>query len=93
VYNDIKLPGGTFNSHIIRQRVGLSFSPTLFTNTYIQYNDAAELLSLNLRFNWLYRPGADLFVVFNQNWGAPSLSDLSTGDREVIVKFTYLFEL
>ena len=93
VYNDIELPGGTFNSHIIRQRVGLSFSPTLFTNTYIQYNDAAELLSLNLRFNWLYRPGADLFIVFNQNWAAPSLSDLSTGDREVIVKFTYLFEL
>jgi hypothetical protein len=93
VYDDIELPGGTFTSHIVRQRLGLSFSPTLFTNTYIQYNDAAELLSLNLRFNWLYRPGADLFIVFNQNWDAPGLSDLSTGDREVIVKFTYLFEL
>jgi hypothetical protein len=92
-YNDIQLPNGTFNSHIIRQRIGLSFSPTLFTNTYIQYNDAAELLSLNLRFNWLYRPGADLFIVYNQNWRAPSLSDLATGDREVILKFTYLLEL
>lgn len=93
VYDDIQLPGGRFNSHIIRQRLGLSFSPTLFTNTYIQYNDAAELLSLNLRFNWLYRPGADLFIVFNQNWGAPGLSDLTSGDREVILKFTYLLEL
>lgn len=92
-YNDIALPGGTFNSHIVRQRLGLSLSPTLFTNTYVQYNDAAELLSLNLRFNWMYRPGADLFLVFNQNWNAPSLSDLTSGDREVIAKFTYLFEL
>ena len=93
VFNDIDLPGGAFTANIIRQRVGLSFSPTLFTNTYIQYNDLAELLSLNLRFNWLYRPGADLFLVFNQNWNAPGLSDLSEGDREVILKFTYLLEI
>lgn len=93
VYNDIELPGGAFTANIVRQRIGLSFTPTLFTNTYIQYNDLAELLSLNLRFNWLYRPGADLFLVFNQNWRAPSLSDLSEGDREVILKFTYLLEI
>ncbi|HSK76241.1 MAG TPA: DUF5916 domain-containing protein [Thermoanaerobaculia bacterium] len=93
VYNDIELPGGAFTANIVRQRIGLSFSPTLFTNSYIQYNDLAELLSLNLRFNWLYRPGADLFIVFNQNWNAPSFSDLSEGDREVILKFTYLLEI
>jgi hypothetical protein len=91
--DDIDLPGETFTSNIVRQRLGLSVSPTLFTYTYIQYNDAAELLSVNLRFNWLYRPGADLFLVFNQNWDAPGLSDLPTGDRQVIVKLTYLLEL
>ena len=58
----------------------------------MQYNDLEELLSLNLRFNWIYRPGADLFVVFNQSWEAPSMSDLSTRDRQLIVKFTYLFQ-
>lgn len=93
VYNDIDLPGGAFTTNIIRQRLGLSFSPTLFTNTYIQYNEAADLLSLNLRFNWLYRPGADLFIVFNQNWRAQSIGDLSEGDRAVILKFTYLVEI
>jgi hypothetical protein len=92
-YDNIELPGGTFTSHIVRQRVGLSFTPTLFTNTYIQYNDAAELLSVNLRFNWLYRPGAEIFLIYNQNWDAPAFSDLSAGDRQVIVKLTYLFEL
>lgn len=93
VYNDIKLPGGAFTTNIVRQRIGLSFTPTLFTNTYIQYNEAADLLSLNLRFNWLYRPGADLFLVFNQNWRAQTLGDLSEGDRAVILKFTYLLEI
>lgn len=93
VYNDIELPGGTFKSHIVRQRIGLAFTPTLFTNTYIQYTDSAELLSVNLRFSWLYRPGAELFLVYNQNWDAPTISNLSENDRQVIVKFTYLFEL
>jgi hypothetical protein len=93
VHDNLDLPGGTFTSNIVRQRLGLSVSPTLFANTYVQYNDAAELVSLNLRFNWLYRPGADLFIVFNQNWSAPGLSDLTARDRAVIVKFTYLFGL
>jgi len=92
-YDRIDLPGGTFTSHLVRQRLGLSLSPTLFTNTYVQYNDAAGLLSLNLRFHWLYRPGADLFLLFNQSWSAPGLTDLTAGDREVLVKLTYLFEL
>jgi hypothetical protein len=93
VYNDLDLPRGHFSGNIVRQRLGLALSPSLFTNTYIQYDDAFELLSLNLRFNWLYRPGADFFIVFNQNWNAPALADLSTGDREVVIKFTYLIEL
>ncbi|MCZ6727726.1 MAG: hypothetical protein O7A98_10300, partial [Acidobacteria bacterium] len=38
-----------------------------------------EELGLNLRFNWIYEPGADLFVVFNQSWNAPDA--LSTLER------------
>ncbi|HEY9421561.1 MAG TPA: hypothetical protein VIW92_09115, partial [Thermoanaerobaculia bacterium] len=91
--DDLDLPGGQFENNIVRQRVGVSITPDLSTNTYLQYNEAAELLSLNLRFNWIYRPGSDIFVVFNQNWRAPDLGDLSSRDRAVILKFTYLFEL
>ena len=49
-------------------------------------------MSLNLRFNWIYKPGADLFVVFNQSWDAPKFSDMTRRDRQVIIKFTYLFQ-
>ena len=93
VRNDLNLPGGRFESNVIRQRLGISFTPDLSTNTYLQYNEAFDLLSLNLRFNWIYRPGSDIFLVLNQNWNAPSLGDLSSLERQVILKFTYLFEL
>ncbi len=92
VHADVNLPQGDFTTNVIRQRIGVSITPNLSTNTYVQYNDAAELLSLNLRFNWIYRPGSDIFLIFNENWNAPGLDDLSSRDRAVTLKMTYLFE-
>ena len=43
---------------------------------------------MNTRFNWIYRPGADLFIVYNQNW-----TDDGTLNRALIFKFTYLWTL
>ncbi len=91
-YNDISLPDGDFTAQVLRERLQLAITPDLLTNLYLQYNDLAEVVSMNLRFNWIYRPGSDIFVVFNQTWDAPSFSDLSTRDRQVMVKMTYLFQ-
>ena len=57
------------------------------------YNDLDELFGANVRFNWIYRPGADLFVVYNHNWDAPSFTSRVTRVQQLIVKFTYLFQL
>lgn len=90
--NDVSLPAGDFTATILRQRLGLSWNPRIRTDALIQYNDLAEDFGVNVRFNWIYKPGADLFVVFNQNWDAPGLRDLDRRDRQLIVKFTYLFQ-
>jgi hypothetical protein len=91
--DDVVLPAGSFTANVWRQRLSLSLSPTLATNAFIQYNDSAELVSLNLRVNWIYRPGADFFLVFNENWIAPSLGNLRPRERQLILKFTYLLEI
>jgi len=91
--NDVDLPNGEFVTNVLRQRVSVSFSPEIFLNGFLQYNDTSELTSLNTRFNWIYRPGADLFVVYNESWDTPSLGDMSTRDRALVVKFTYLLAL
>ena len=91
-YNDIELPGGSFTATVLRERLSLALNPRLRADTLFQYNDLDELFGANLRFNWIYKPGADLFVVFNQSWDAPSLSALERRDRQVIVKFTYLWQ-
>ncbi|MEM1203334.1 MAG: DUF5916 domain-containing protein [Acidobacteriota bacterium] len=93
IRNDIELPGGDLAFDIIRQRLEFSFTPDLSLNGILQYNEVADLFGANLRLRWEYRPGSDLFVVYNENWIAPSLSDLDGRDRQVIVKASYLFQL
>jgi len=91
--DEVDLPAGSFTANVWRQRLSLSPTPRLSTNAFIQYNDTANLLSLNLRFNWIYKPGSDIFLVYNHNWIAPGLSDLGTRERQAILKFTYLLSL
>jgi len=91
--DEVDLPGGSFTANVWRQRLSLSPTPRISTNAFIQYNDSADLVSLNLRFNWIYRPGADIFLVYNHNWIAPGLGDLGTRERQAILKFTYLLSL
>ncbi|MCZ6508784.1 MAG: DUF5916 domain-containing protein [Acidobacteria bacterium] len=91
--SQIDLPAGDFVTNVVRQRVAASFSPDLSLSALLQFSDVDEELGLNLRFNWIYEPGADLFVVFNQSWNAPdALSTLESIDRRVTVKFTYLLQ-
>jgi len=87
-FNDVALPGGAFTTNVVRQRFNVSFSPNLFLNSFIQYVDTEDLLSMNTRFDWIYMPGADIFVVYNQNWVGGA-----TRDRTLIFKFTYLWSL
>ena len=86
------LPQGEFTTTIYTVRLDAAFSPDLRLNTLAQYNDAAELAGINVRFNWIYKPGANLFVVYNHNWDAPTLSARETARRELIVKFNYLWQ-
>jgi len=87
----VELPTGTFDTNLFRQRLAVAVTPDLSTAAFVQFNDAAELLSMNLRLNWIYRPGADVFLVFNETWDAPGFGRRAQRDRQAILKLTYLF--
>ena len=48
--NDINLPGGSFVANLGHVRVNYSFTPRMFVQALVQYNDGADLWSSNLRF-------------------------------------------
>ncbi len=87
--NKIDVPQGRFTSHIVNAGVNYSLSTRLITSTTFQYNNTAQVKAFNFRFNYIYRAGDDLFVVYRdiRNTLDPELSD-----RAILVKFTHSFD-
>ena len=92
VYNDVELPQGAFDVGLYSQLVTFTFTPNLRLNTIIQYNDHSGDLGTNIRLHWIYKPGSDLFVVYNENWMAEDLRYRQSTHRQIAVKFTYLIQ-
>ena len=90
--SDVELPEGDFIIDLYSQRFDVSFTTNLRVNVIAQYNEASGDLGVNARFHWIYKPGADLFIVYNENWIAPDLSDRRTLGRQLIVKVNYLWQ-
>lgn len=87
--NLVNVPNGSFDADIVSLRLALALSTKLFANALIQYNDQDDELSANVRFNFIHRPGSDLFVVFNERRGTPG--DLwGLDSRAALAKLTYL---
>ena len=92
--NNIDLPGGSFDTNLVRTRISYSFSPRIFTQALVQYNDRADLWSMNFRFGWLQAANTGLFVVYTDTRGLYDLFERpERTDRSFIVKYSYMFEL
>ena len=61
----VRLPEGRFNTAVVRVRASYAFSPRLYLETNVQYNDDTEDLATNLRLGWFNTAGSGLFVVYN----------------------------
>ena len=91
--NDIDLPRDSFDPNLFGQRFFVSFTPYIFLNTFIQFNDETEFARFNVRFGWNYRPGSDLYVVYQDNRQGSSFGSLDFDERRLTVKFSYWFQL
>jgi hypothetical protein len=87
--NAVALDASEFDFDLVGAKIGLTFTTTLFFDAFLQYNTAEDDFSSNLRFNWKYRPGSDLFVVYNERRDIEGLPTDVT-DRSFTVKWTWL---
>jgi hypothetical protein len=90
--NRIVLPDAApYVTNVLSTRVSYSFSPALFVKSFVQYNDATRTASLNLLFWYIYRPGSDFYIVYNQGFetAVPGPRDYRTRGRSLAVKATY----
>lgn len=90
-YNNVRLQEGSFRTNILRTRISYAFTPLVFLQGLVQYNDLSKNFSTNLRFGWLQSSNTGLFIVYNE------ISDVnptfSFRDRSLTVKFSQLFDV
>ena len=92
--NRIELPAGRFTAKLATTRFTYTFTPRMFFSGLLQYNSSRDVLSTNLRLRWEYRPGSELFVVYNDQRDTELSGNRSfpmLENRAFIVKFTRLF--
>jgi hypothetical protein len=86
--NDTSLPASEFDFTLIQGQIGARFTTTLFLDALLQYNTDIEDFSSDLRLNWKYRPGSDIYVVYRERRDIEGeTTDLT--DRVFTVKWTY----
>ncbi len=67
-FNRITLPDEEFDANAFGTRVSYSFSTTLFTKLFTQWSTDRDVLSANFLVNYIYRPGSDIYFVFDQSY-------------------------
>ena len=88
--SEIRLPqeNGDFNTNLLVLRGLVALSPDAFIRGLLQWNDDDGNFSGNVQLRWSYRPGSDIYVVYNerQPFGVDSMEP---SYRELLAKFTW----
>ena len=63
----VRLPQGDFESRLGSVMARFSLSPQLNWFHLVQYENFTDTIGYNSRIHWEYRPGANIFLVLNQN--------------------------
>jgi len=97
-YNDIKLPEPytSITYLLISPKVELTFTNKIFLTTFVQYNEQADNVNVNARFQWRFLPASDIYLVYTENYltkdymGTP---DFTSKNRALVLKFTYWYNM
>ena len=90
-YNYLRLENGDVNALVSSTRLSYSFTPQVFLQSLIQYNNVTNITSINARFGWLKTANTGLFVVLNL------VNDIDFNDplntQTLSVKYTHQFDI
>jgi hypothetical protein len=88
--NKVLLIQGDFTTHLLGTRFTCTPTPFMFASAFVQYNSTNHSMSSNVRLRGEYRPGSELFIVYNEERDtlAPRFRDLA--NRAFIVKVNRL---
>jgi len=86
----VDLAEGAFTTRLFGSRVTYTVSPLMFVSTLVQYSSAGNLAAINARLRWEYRPGSELFVVWNEQRDTLGEHFPRLANRALVVKINRL---
>jgi len=89
--NRVSLDQGRFTTHLAGSRVTYTMTPLMFASALVQYNSGTRSVSTNARLRWEYRPGSELFLVYNDERNALASGFPDLVNRTLILKVNRLF--
>lgn len=97
-YNDVVLPEPytSIDYLLISPRLELTFTNKIFWTTFVQYNEQADNVNLNTRFQWRFLPASDIFLVYTENYlpGETLGSvDFNSKNRALVLKVTFWYNM
>ncbi|MBM3779140.1 MAG: carbohydrate binding family 9 domain-containing protein [Acidimicrobiia bacterium] len=87
----IDLPAGEAVTHLTGVRVSHSATTRVFTSALLQWNSSTRVFDANVRFNWIYRPGSDVYVVFGRTSDDRDRAGQLVG-QSLVIKVTRLLQ-
>ena len=91
ILNDVDIPQGAFTSHVINTRANYSFSNKWLTSYTVQYSSLDDFMNFRFRLNYIYRPGDDIFFIYNEGRNVDELNSGLVG-RSFMLKWTRSFD-
>jgi len=87
-YNQFFFPEPFVNNAfwLIGPKAEISFSKSHFFTIFMQYNQQADNININARYQWRFAPVSDLFVVYSENY-LPE--PWKTRNRAFVLKLVY----
>ncbi len=89
-YNRVHLLQGDFSTQLAGSRITYTVTPLMFVSALVQFNSSTRTASTNARFRWEYRPGSELFVVYNDERDTATARPAGALSRAIIVKVNRL---
>ncbi len=86
VRNQFQLQDGGLATYEVGFNIKYTFTPKMFLNAAIRYNNDKSQVDSHIRFRLIHRTSSDLFFVYNQQ---RDIEDERT-DRVLALKYTYL---
>ena len=89
--DEVDLPQGDFTSQVINTRANYSFSTKWLTSATVQYSSLDDFVNFRFRINYIYRPGDDIFFIYNEGRNVDELESGLVG-RSIMLKWTRSFD-